>query len=76
MVHPFVSAPNFVSVTPSIGVLFPLLNRGIVSTLQFSFFLSFFMPLLVISQVFHTGTHHYPLQELGGVAREKAFALQ
>jgi hypothetical protein len=23
MVHPFVSAPNFVSVTPSLGVLFP-----------------------------------------------------
>ena len=41
MVHPFVSAPNFVSVTPSMGVLFPLLRRGIVSTLQSSFFLSF-----------------------------------
>ena len=32
---------NFVSVTPSMGVLFPLLRRGIVSTLQSSFFLSF-----------------------------------
>jgi hypothetical protein len=31
MVHPFVSAPNFVSVTPSIGVLFPVLRRGKVS---------------------------------------------
>jgi hypothetical protein len=41
MVHPFISAPNFVSVTPSKGVLFPLLRRGIVSTLQSSFFLSF-----------------------------------
>jgi hypothetical protein len=41
MVHPFVSAPNFVSVTPSMDVLFPLLRRGIVSTLQSSFFLSF-----------------------------------
>ena len=41
MVHPFVSAPNFVSVTPSMGVLFPLLRRAIVSTLQSSFFLSF-----------------------------------
>jgi hypothetical protein len=30
MVHPFISAPNFVSVTPSRGVLFPLLRRGIV----------------------------------------------
>jgi hypothetical protein len=28
MVHPFVSAPNFVSVTPSMGVLFPILIRG------------------------------------------------
>jgi hypothetical protein len=34
MVHPFISAPNFVSVTPSMGVLFPNLRRGIVSTLQ------------------------------------------
>jgi hypothetical protein len=41
MVHPFISAPNFVSVTPSMGVLFPLLRRGIVSILQSSFFLSF-----------------------------------
>jgi hypothetical protein len=30
MVHPFISAPNFVSVTPSKGVLFPLLRRGIM----------------------------------------------
>jgi hypothetical protein len=28
MVHPFVSAPNFVSITPSMGVLFPILRRG------------------------------------------------
>jgi hypothetical protein len=41
MVHPFISAPNFVSVTPSMGVLFPILRRGIVSTLQSSFFSSF-----------------------------------
>jgi hypothetical protein len=33
MVHPFVSAPHFVSVTPSMGVLFPILKRGKVSTL-------------------------------------------
>jgi hypothetical protein len=32
MVHPFISAPNSVSVTPSMGVLFPNLRRGIVST--------------------------------------------
>jgi hypothetical protein len=40
MVYPFVSAPNFVSVTPSMGVLFPILRRGKVSTL-WSLFLSF-----------------------------------
>ena len=27
IVHPFISAPNFVSVTPSMGVLFPILRR-------------------------------------------------
>ena len=41
MVHPFVSAPNFVSETPSMGVLFPILRRGKVSTLWSSFVLSF-----------------------------------
>jgi hypothetical protein len=33
MVHPFDTAPNFVSVTPSMGVLFPILRRGKVSTI-------------------------------------------
>jgi hypothetical protein len=28
MVYPFVLAPKFVSVTPSMGVLFPILRRG------------------------------------------------
>jgi hypothetical protein len=37
MVHPFVSAPNFVSVTPSMDVLFPILRRGKESTLGSSF---------------------------------------
>ena len=41
MVHPSISAPNFVSVTPSMGVLFPLLRRIKVFTLWSSFFLSF-----------------------------------
>jgi hypothetical protein len=41
MVHPFVSALIFVSVTPSMGVSFPLLKRNKVSTLLSSFFLSF-----------------------------------
>jgi hypothetical protein len=34
------SAPNFVSVTPSIGILFPILRKNKVSTLWSSFFLS------------------------------------
>ena len=41
MVIPSVSAPHFVSVTPSMGILFPLLRRIEVSTLWSSFFLSF-----------------------------------
>jgi hypothetical protein len=41
MAHPFVSAPNFVSVIPSMGVLLPILRRGDMSTLWSSFFLSF-----------------------------------
>jgi hypothetical protein len=32
MVHPFISAPNFVSVTHSMGVLFPILRRGFSSS--------------------------------------------
>jgi hypothetical protein len=41
MVFPSISAPNFVSVTPSMGILFPILRRSEVSTLWSSFFLSF-----------------------------------
>ena len=41
IVHPFILAPNFVSVTPSTGILFPILRRSEVSTLCSSFFLSF-----------------------------------
>jgi hypothetical protein len=40
MVHPFVSAPNFFSVTPSMGILFPILRRNEVSTLWSSFLIS------------------------------------
>jgi hypothetical protein len=32
MVHPFVLAPNFVSVTPSMCILFPILRRNDVSS--------------------------------------------
>jgi hypothetical protein len=41
MVIPSVSDPHFVSVTPSMCVLFPLLRRTEVSTLWSYFFLSF-----------------------------------
>jgi hypothetical protein len=41
MVLPSVSAPNFVSATPSMGILFPILRRSEVATLWSSFFLSF-----------------------------------
>jgi hypothetical protein len=53
MVHPFISAPNFVSVTPSMGVLFPILRRGSVHTLVFVL-LEFhvFSKLYLISCVF------------------------
>jgi hypothetical protein len=37
----FILAPNFVSATPSMGTLFPILRRNEVSTLWSSFFLIF-----------------------------------
>jgi hypothetical protein len=40
MVHPFVSAPNFVSATPSMDILFLILGRNEVST-SLSYFLIF-----------------------------------
>jgi hypothetical protein len=41
MVHPSTSAPIFVSVTPSMGILFTILRMDKVSTLLSFFFLSF-----------------------------------
>jgi hypothetical protein len=41
MVLPSISALNFVSVIPSMGILFPILKRSEISTLWSSFFLSF-----------------------------------
>jgi hypothetical protein len=41
MVVPSVSVLNSVSVTPSMGILFPILRRSEVSTLWCSFFLNF-----------------------------------
>ena len=39
--HPSVLAPNFVSVTPFMGILFPILRRNEVSIHWSSFFLIF-----------------------------------
>jgi hypothetical protein len=39
IVHPFVSAPSFISVTPSMGILFPILRRNDVSMHWSSFFI-------------------------------------
>jgi hypothetical protein len=41
IVDPSLSFPKFVSVTPYVGILFPILRRDEVSTLWSSFFLSF-----------------------------------
>ena len=41
IVPPFVLAPNFVSVTPFMGILFPILRRDKVPTLWTSLFWSF-----------------------------------
>jgi hypothetical protein len=41
MFIPSVSALNFASVTPSMGILFTLLRRTVVPTLWSAFFLSF-----------------------------------
>jgi hypothetical protein len=42
IVHPFILAPNFVSLTPFMGILFPILRRNEVSTHWSSLFLIFF----------------------------------
>jgi hypothetical protein len=47
MLHPFVLAPNFVSATPSIDILFRILERNEVSK-RWSFFLIFFIFLSCI----------------------------
>ena len=41
IVHPFVLAPNFISVTPFMGTLFSILRRIDISTLWSSLFLIF-----------------------------------
>ena len=51
MAMPSVPALNFVSVTPSMGILFPLLRSIKVATLWSSFFLSF-MCFMIVSWIF------------------------
>ena len=43
IVHPFVLAPNFDSLTPFMGILFPILRRNEVSTHLSSLFLIFLL---------------------------------
>jgi hypothetical protein len=43
MVHPFVLAPNIVSATPSMDILFCILGRNEVSTCWSSFLIFFFL---------------------------------
>jgi hypothetical protein len=59
MVFSSVSAPNFVSVIPSMGILFPILRRNEVFTLSSSFFLSFmcFANSILVSQSFWFNIH-------------------
>ena len=51
VVFPSISAPHFVSVSPLMGILIPLLRRIEISILWTSFFLSFITPpVLVVLQ--------------------------
>jgi hypothetical protein len=47
IVHPFVLAPKFVSVTPFMGILFPILRRNEESTHWSSLFLFFVFVVVV-----------------------------
>jgi hypothetical protein len=63
MVHPFVSAPNFVSVTPSMGVLFPILRRGKELCIPFLMGLFDFLESIFLSSLYILDTS--PLSDLG-----------
>jgi hypothetical protein len=73
MVHPFVTAPNFVSVTPSMGVLFPILRRGKVSRvfvlLEFHAFCKLYLiswALYCFNELFHLFWAWWHKPEAGG----------
>ena len=62
MVYPFILAPNFVSVTPSMGILLPILRRNEVSTRWSSFliFLCFANCILgILKRVLTTGQEEH-----------------
>jgi hypothetical protein len=50
MVHPFVTASNFVSVTPSMGVLFPL-QGVLVGIISYAFVKTPFVNKKIASQL-------------------------
>jgi hypothetical protein len=54
IVHPFFLAPNFVSVTPFMDILFPVVRRNEVSTRWSSLFFFFFFCFVFVF-VFETG---------------------
>jgi hypothetical protein len=64
IVHPFILAPNFVSVTPFIGILFPILRRNEVSThWSYLFFYNIFwshFPLPTPPRSLHLQIHPTP----------------
>jgi hypothetical protein len=77
MLLPSVSVLNIVSVTPSMGILFPLLRRNEVSTLWSSFFLSFmsFANYILGILSFWANIHlswntGFPVKELDKVLKE------
>ena len=72
MVHPFDTAPNFVSVTPSMGVLLPILRRGKVSILWSSFFLCF---MHLANCILYQNPHHGKKVHLLPLMSDKAALL-
>jgi hypothetical protein len=80
MVHSFVLAPNFVSVTPSKGILFPILRKNEVSTHWSSFFLIFscfancILVILSFLKIIVSSYHHKFLQLCDGTTDARIYA--
>jgi hypothetical protein len=58
MVLPYVLTLNFVSVTPSMGILFPILRREKLYTLWSSLFLSFMFVNCILDSISFWATIH------------------